>query len=95
MHDDSLPYHVQETPEQGVLIIPHQQLSAEALDGILAEYVSREGTDYGDYNVSFDQKKQQVLNQLASGKAVLLFDPESERCHIELASMLAAHNISH
>ena len=91
----SFPHHIEEPPAQGVLVIPYQKLSADALDGVLEEYVSREGTDYGDYNVSFTQKKQQVLAQLASGKAVLLFNPEEGRCHIELATMLAAYHISH
>lgn len=66
----------------GVVVVPYQSLSEEALDGILGEFVSREGTDYGDYDVSFEQKKQQVLNQLRSGKAQLFFDPQSSSCHL-------------
>ena len=47
-----IPDYLDETPQEGVLAIPYQQLSADALDGILDEFVTREGTDYGDYQYS-------------------------------------------
>lgn len=75
-------------PEEGVLEVPWQQLSEEALDAILSEFVSREGTDYGEQLFSFDQKKLAVLEQLKSGKATLLFDPVGNSCHIELKATL-------
>ena len=36
--------------------IPHRQLSDEALLGGIEEYLSREDTDYGHREYSFDEK---------------------------------------
>jgi hypothetical protein len=64
------------------LRIPYDQLSPEALQGVIEEFVTRDGTDYGEIEVSLETKITQVLNQLKSGKAVIVFDPESETCNI-------------
>ena len=64
------------------LKIPYDQLSPEALNGVIEEFVTRDGTDYGEIEVSLENKINQVLNQLKSGKAVIVFDPESETCNI-------------
>ena len=60
------------------VVVPMEKLSKESLDTLLAEYVSREGTDYGSREVSFQAKKEQVLAQLNSGFASIVFDLESE-----------------
>lgn len=54
--------------------IPHDQLSAEALDGLLRDFVGREGTDYGDFQYSMADKVAQVRRQLDQGKVVICFD---------------------
>jgi len=64
------------------LRIPYHQLSPEALLGVVEEFVTRDGTDYGEVEVPLEIKRNQVLDQLKSGKAVLVFDPESETCNI-------------
>jgi len=64
------------------LKIPYDHLSKEALHGVIEEFVTRDGTDYGEIEVSLENKINQVLNQLKSGKAVIVFDPESETCNI-------------
>jgi uncharacterized protein len=64
------------------LIIPYDQLSQEALHGVIEEFVTREGTDYGESEVSLETKVQQVMNQLHSGKAVIVFDRKTETCNI-------------
>ena len=64
------------------LKIPYDQLSSEALHGVLEEFVTRNGTDYGEIEVSLETKISQVLGQLKSGKAVIIFDQDSETCNI-------------
>jgi len=59
-------------------LIPYDSLASETLMTILDDIVSREGTDYGDYDLSAEQKRQQAMNALKGGQAVLLFDTESE-----------------
>lgn len=62
------------------LEIPYQQLSEDALSGILDEFISREGTDYGDIEISHDRKYQQLLAALQAGRCKIVFDPVSESC---------------
>ncbi len=59
--------------------IPISALSEAALRGVIEEFVSREGTDYGG-EVPFEAKVAQVRRQLEAGSAVLVFDPETESC---------------
>ncbi len=62
--------------------IPYNQLSPEALHGVIEEFVTRDGTDYGEVEVPLETKISQVLGQLKSGKAVIVFDQGSETCTI-------------
>ena len=77
-----------QAPEEGVIRVPYDRLSADALDGFIEEFVSREGTDYGDYNYSFDDKKEQVREQIRRGQVVILFDPVGETCQLALLDQL-------
>jgi uncharacterized protein len=60
------------------MIIPYQQLSPEALNGLIEEFITREGTDYGEEEITLARKVKQVERQLASGEVVIVFDPTSE-----------------
>lgn len=62
--------------------VPWQQLSTDALDGLIEAFISREGTDYGEIERSLDEKTSDVLAQLRSGNAVIIFDEEAESCNI-------------
>lgn len=63
-------------------IIPYEQLSSQALYGVIEEFVTRDGTDYGIKEVSLEAKVSQVMHQLESKKVVIVFDPTSETCTI-------------
>ena len=56
------------------IVIPHRELSPDALRGVLESFVLREGTDYGEREVSLEQKVAQVLRQLERGEAQIIFD---------------------
>lgn len=60
--------------------IPYQQLSEETLLGLMEEFVNREGTDYGEYEYSLDDKVRQLKLALKQGQVVIVFDPISESC---------------
>ena len=64
------------------LKIPYDQLNPETLHGVIEEFVTRDGTDYGEVEVSLETKISQVLGQLKSGKALIAFDQGSEICNI-------------
>lgn len=66
-----------EDPPAPVEIAP-EELSAEALRGVVEAFVSREGTDYGHRDIPFEEKVEEVFRQLRRGEARIVFDPESE-----------------
>ncbi|WP_206483224.1 YheU family protein [Thalassotalea sp. G2M2-11] len=55
------------------MIIPYQSLTAETLNNIIEAFILREGTDYGEYDVSLDDKITQIKQQLEQKKIVLVF----------------------
>jgi len=65
-----------------VIEIPVDRLSAELLEAVIEEFVLREGTDYGDREVSLAAKIAQVRQQIARGQVVIVFDPDSETCNL-------------
>lgn len=62
--------------------IPWERLSADVLDAVIEEYVSREGTDYGPDEYSMADKVAQVRLQLERGIAWIDFDPDTQTCHL-------------
>ena len=66
------------------VLIPHGELSPEALLGVIESFVLREGTDYGEREYSLAQKVAQVRAQLERGQARILFDPESNTVTLEV-----------
>ena len=62
--------------------IDYQLVTLDTLDNILAEIVLREGTDYGEAEVCFEHKKQQLFQQLSSRKAKLIYDSKTNQCDI-------------
>lgn len=58
------------------------QLSPKALQGVIEDFVTQDGTDYGEVEVPMETKVSRVLGQLKSGKAVIVFDQKSETCTI-------------
>ena len=72
---------------RGIELSP-DDLSPEALRGLIEEFVTRDGTDYGTVERSVEEKITQVTAQLTSGEARLVFDPETETANIVVAREL-------
>ena len=51
--------------------IPWQSLSEAALAGLIQEFVTREGTEYGAVDFNLEEKTRQVRLQIQAGEAVL------------------------
>jgi uncharacterized protein YheU (UPF0270 family) len=68
------------------LLVPWQELSAQALAGVIESFVLREGTDYGEREVPFDHKVAAVRRQLERGEAQITFDPETDSVGIVVTS---------
>ena len=67
------------------IVIPHRELSPDALRGVMESFVLREGTDYGEREVSLDHKVAQVLRQLERGEAQIIFDATLQTIDIVVA----------
>ena len=68
-------------PENAV-IVPHNKLSKEALQGVIDQYISRDGIDSSHVDQSFEQKSEQVRESLKTGKALLIYDQVTTTCTI-------------
>lgn len=66
----------------GRMIIPFETLSAHALRGVIEDFVTREGTEYGEQEVSLERKVQDVMGQLRRGEAAIVFDADQESTNI-------------
>jgi len=67
-----------DTPPLPPIVIPHTELSPDALTGVIESFVLREGTDYGERDVPFETKVLQVRGQLDRREAEIVFDPNTE-----------------
>jgi uncharacterized protein YheU (UPF0270 family) len=67
-------------------LIPVGRLSPEALQGVVEEFISRNGTDYGEIEISRETKYRQVKCKLQSGEVILIFDDATETTTILLAN---------
>lgn len=65
-----------------MLEIPISRLDADILDAVVEAFILREGTDYGEYEISLEEKKSQVKEDIRRGKVVIVFDEESESCNL-------------
>lgn len=76
------------------VIIPHDQLSPDALRGLIEAFISREGTDYGAVEVSHARKIEQVQRQLDQGLAVILYDTEDQSFTIVFRDTLTKEQLA-
>ncbi|MFK8000534.1 MAG: YheU family protein [Polyangiales bacterium] len=76
--------HVETEDDPQGIEIPPDKLSEDALIGVIDEFITREGTDYGHQETTADAKRGQVRAQLQDGDALLLFDPKTETINIIL-----------
>jgi uncharacterized protein YheU (UPF0270 family) len=72
--DNSAPLHP--------VRVPPEALSSEALEQLIEEFVTREGTDYGGMDFPLASKTADVLNQLRSGDAIIVYDPSEQSVNI-------------
>ena len=60
------------------VVIPHEALAPETLHAMLIDFVSRDGTDYGFFEVATSTKLEAVLSKISRGEAYIVFEPDSE-----------------
>jgi uncharacterized protein len=72
------------------IVVPHTELSPDALTGLIESFVLREGTDYGLHETSLEAKVAQVLLQLRRGGAHITFDPATESINVVVTSAIGS-----
>ena len=60
------------------MIIDSTELSAQALLGVVDNFILREGTDYGTQEMSYEKKREALLRKIRSGDAFIAFDSETQ-----------------
>jgi hypothetical protein len=71
-----------------IMIIPFDKLSPEALQTLIEEFVTRDGTDTGYEKKSFENDVVMVKKQLKRVDAVIVYDQNSQTSNIVLKDHL-------
>ena len=71
-----------EKPAQTPVVVPYGELDADLLRSVIESFVLREGTDYGEREISLADKVERVIRQLERGDAQIIFDPQTETVDI-------------
>ncbi|WP_239027600.1 YheU family protein [Geomonas diazotrophica] len=71
-----------ETDDLEMVDVPYDRLNTETLRSVISEFVTRDWDEMGFYHYTLDEKTDQVMAQLKSGKAKLVFDPLTNSCNI-------------
>ena len=69
-----------------MLTIPHDQLSPDALEALVDDFVTRDGAVQGHADPTLEQRREQVMAQLRRGTAVIVFDEEDQSISITPAT---------
>lgn len=69
------------------MIIPFKELEAQTLSNLLQTVVLREGTDYGEVELSMEEKVQSLYSKLQSGEAVLVYSQEYETVSVQSSEL--------
>lgn len=70
------------------MIIPFEKLSPEALENLIEEFVTREGTDSGYVKGSLASNVERIKSQLRKKLALIVYDERTETCNIVSADFL-------
>lgn len=62
--------------------IPYQEIPDETLTRMLEEFVTREGTNYGEREFLLEELVNQLKKQLTSKQAIIQYDEISETFNI-------------
>ena len=64
------------------LKIPHKDISPDTLRNLIEEFVTRDGTDYGENEVLLEHRFAQIVHKLESDDLLIVFDETSETCEL-------------
>jgi uncharacterized protein YheU (UPF0270 family) len=82
MVDEPFESDSQESERPESVVVPFGDLQADLLRAVVESFVLREGTDYGERELSLEEKVERVIVQLKRGEVQIVFDPESDTVSI-------------
>lgn len=62
------------------MIVPYQELSPDALQSLIEDFVTRDGTDYGQAELTMQQKAAHLLALLQKGELLITYDEDTQSC---------------
>jgi uncharacterized protein YheU (UPF0270 family) len=66
------------------VVIPFDSLKPQTLRAVIEEFITRNGAVHGHVDTPLERQVEAVQRQLASGKAMIVFDDETGNCSIFL-----------
>ena len=64
------------------MIVPYTKLSEEALNGLIEEFVTRDGTDTGYTKNTLEQNVGMVKRQLKQGDVIVAYDEKTQTANL-------------
>ena len=64
------------------ILVPPDRMPADTLQALLEEYASRDGTDYGEVELSLEQKVANLVGQLQREDIHIVYDTLGEQWDI-------------
>jgi len=64
------------------VVVPLDRITPDTLRRLVEEFVTREWSELGDAGYSLEVKVDQVISQLKTGTALVVFDMVTETCNI-------------
>ena len=71
------------------MIVPWQNINTDTLNHLLEEFASRDGTDYGVYETSLEDKVVQLKVQLQQKRIVVVYSGLHESVNIVSADQFS------
>lgn len=59
------------------MIIPPSSLGPETLTNLLQDYITREGTDYGEVELTLEEKLDILRPQVLNSRVLIIYDESS------------------
>ena len=73
------------------MIVPYEDLSPDALRGLIEEFVTRPGTDTGYTDGSLENNVEMVMMQLKLGDVLVVYDEKTLTANLVPKQMVKSH----
>lgn len=68
--------------EERMIEVPWDAIESDTLHRLVEEFVTREGTDYGQVEIDLETKVQQIINGLKKRQWLIIVDTAMQNTHI-------------